>query len=229
VAVGFVLLIACANIASLLLARAASRRKEIAIRTAIGAGRARVVRQLVAETLVLVLLGGVADLLLSRLTLAALVRLAPLAVPRLGEASPDWRVLLFAVGATLASVALFGFAPALSLWRSGVFDDLKQGGKTSSAGSAGLPPRRLLVAGEMALAIVLLTGAGLMMRSFWRMNAHPPGFDPERKLMVEMKLAGPRYRALPPQRVYFQELLSRIQGVPGVLRESLPEDADGRL
>ncbi|MEO7143429.1 MAG: ABC transporter permease [Bryobacteraceae bacterium] len=216
-AVGFVLLIACANIASLLLARATSRRKEIAIRIAIGAGRARVVRQFVVENLVLGLLGGVAGLLLTRLTVAALMRLAPQAVPRLGEANLDGWVLLFALGITLAAVALFGFSPALSLWRSGVFDDLKQGGKTSSAGSAGLPLRRLLVAGEMALAIVLLTGAGLLTRSFWRMNAHPPGFDPECTLMVQMRLTGPRYREIPQQRVYFDELLSRIQDVPGVV------------
>ncbi len=220
-AVGFVLLIACANIASLLLARAASRRKEIAIRAAIGAGRSRVVRQFVAENLVLGLLGGAAGLVLTRWVLAALVRLAPQAVPRLSDASLDWRVLLFALSVTLAASALFGFTPAVSLWRSDLFDNLKQGGKTSSAGSAGLPLRRLLVAGEMALAIVLLTGAGLVIKSFWRMTAHPPGFDPERTLMLQMKLTGPRYRDLPMQRVYFQELLSRIQGVPGVMAASL--------
>lgn len=216
-AVGFVLLIACANIASLLLARAASRRKEIAIRTAIGAGRARIARQFVGESLVVGLLGGLAGLLLTRSTVAVLLQLAPQAVPRLGEANLDWRVLLFALGVTLAAVALFGFSPILFLWRSSVSDDLKQGGKTSSAGSAGVPLRRLLVAGEMGLAIVLLTGAGLLIRSFWLMNAHPPGFDPEHTLMVQIMLTGPRYRALPQQRVFFQELLSRTHGVPGVV------------
>ncbi len=215
-AVAFVLLMACANIASLMLARAASRRKEIAIRTAIGAGRARVVRQFLGENLVLGLLGGVSGLILARFAVAALVRLAPFAVPRLNEANLDGRVLLFALAVTLAAVALFGISPAVSLWRCSVFDDLKLGGRTSSPGSTGLAFRRLLVAGEMGLAIVLLTGAGLLIRSFWRINAHPPGFDPARTLIVRMNLTGPRYRDLPPQRAYFEELLHRIRSVPGV-------------
>jgi putative ABC transport system permease protein len=216
-AVGFVLLIACANIASLLLARASSRRKELAIRLAIGAGRVRVVRQFLGENLVLALLGGVGGLLLARLMVAALVQLVPQAIPRLGEARLDWRVLLFALVATLASAALFGISPALSLRRSGVFEDLKQGGKTSGTGATGAAFRRLLVAGEVGLAMVLLTGAGLLMRSFWRLNAHPPGFDPGRTLVLQTVFTGPRYQALPQRRMYLRELLSRMQSVPGVL------------
>lgn len=215
-AVGFLLLIACANIASLLLARAASRRKEIAIRAAIGAGRARVMRQFAGENLALALLGGGAGWLLARATVAAFVRLAPQAVPRLQEANSDWRVMVVAVGTTLAAAVLFGLSPALSFWRSRVLDDLKHGGKTSGAGSAGLALRRLLVAAEMALAIVLLTGAGLLFHSFWRMNAHPPGFDPERTLSIQTMLTGPRYRPLAQQQAYYGDLLNRIQTLPGV-------------
>ena len=215
-AVGFVLLIACANIASLLLARAASRRKEIAIRAAIGAGRARIMRQFLGENVALGLLGGAAGLLLARLAVAALAQVAPQAVVRLDEASLDWRVLLFSLGITLAAGALFGFSPGISLRRCGAFDDLKIGGRTSAAGSTGLAFRRLLVAGEMGLAIVLLAGAGLLIKSFWRMNEHPPGFDPARTLEVQLRLTGPRYRDLPQQRVYLQELLKRVQGTPGV-------------
>lgn len=215
-AVGFVLLIACVNIASLVLARAASRRKEIAIRAAIGAGKGRVLRQLAGENLALTLLGGAAGLLLAGWAVALLVRLAPQSVPRLQEANLDWRVALFALGMTLAAGVVFGFSPAVSLWRSRLLDDLKQGGKTSAAASPGLRLRRLLVAAEMALAIVLLTGAGLLVRSFWRMNAHPPDFDPAHTLNVRLLLTGPRYRDLPQQRVFYQDLLNRVQRLPGV-------------
>jgi putative ABC transport system permease protein len=215
-AVVFVLLIACVNIASLLLARAASRRKEIAVRAAIGAGQWRVARQFAGENLALALLGGTAGLLLARSAVALLARSAPQAVPRLGEANLDWRVALFALGITVAVGTLTGISPAVSLWRAGFLEDLKQGGKTSGAAGPGLRLRRLLVAAEMALAIILLTGAGLLIHSFLRMNAHPPGFDPERTLSVQLMLTGPRYQALPQQQAFYRDLLSRIQGLPGV-------------
>jgi putative ABC transport system permease protein len=216
-AAGFVLLIACVNIASLLLARTASRRKEIAIRAAIGAGRGRVLRQFAGENLGLAFLGGAAGVLLARWAVAVLVRLAPLSVPRLAETNQDWRVGLFVLGITLAAGALFGFSPAVSLWRPGLLDDLKLGGRTSAAASPGLRLRRLLVAVEMTLAIILLTAAGLLVRSFWRLNAHPPGFDPLRTLNVELMLTGPPYRALPQQQVFYQDLLNRLQRLPGLL------------
>jgi len=216
-AVAFVLLIACVNIASLLLARAASRRKEIAVRAAIGAGKWRVARQFAGENLALALLGGTAGLILGRSIVALLARSAPQAVPRLGEANLDWRVALFAFGITLCAGAITGLSPVVSLWQAGFLEDLKQGGKTSAAAAPGLRLRRLLVAVEMALAIVLLTGAGLLVHSFWRMNAHPPGFDPERTLSVQLMLTGPRYHALPQQQAFYRDLLSRIERLPGVL------------
>ncbi len=214
--VGFVLLIACSNIVSLLLARAASRRKEVAIRAAIGAGTARVFRQFLGENIVLALLGGLAGMLLARLTISTLLHLAPFAVPRLGETDLDWRVFLFALAISLAAGALLGCVPAVSMWRSGLFDQLKQGGKTSAAGSTGLRFRRVLVALEMALAIVLLTGAGLLLKSFWRMTTHPSGFDPEHTLVLRLTpqmLAG---RPLAEQQIRLGQLLNQIQSVPGV-------------
>ena len=216
VAVAFVLLIACVNVASLLLARAASRRKEIAIRAAIGAGRGRVLRQFIGESLMLALLGGAAGLLFARLAIAALVNLAPQAVPRLAETNLDWRVLLFALAISLAATTFFALSPALSLGGWNVFDHLKHGGRTSRAESAGLPLRRLLVAGEMALALVLLTGAGLLVRSFWNINARPPGFDPERILSLRVILTGPRYGTATQRKDYLEQLLQRLQSAPGV-------------
>ena len=226
-AVGFVLLIACANIANLLLARGAARQKEIAIRIAIGAGRARVIRQFLGENLALALLGGTLGLLLARLAMPVIVRLAPPSLPRLGEAAIDSRVLLFALAATLVTGFLFGITPAIFLRRSKPYEVLKQGGRTSPAGSGGLRLRRLLVAAELALALVLLTGAGLMVKSFWRMNARPPGFDPERILTLQVPFSGPQYRAVEQQRRFAEEKLKRVEQIPGV--EAASVLAQGQL
>ncbi len=215
-AVGFVLLIACANIANLMLARGAARQKEIAIRTAIGAGRARVMRQFLGENLTLALLGGALGLVLARGVMPVIVRLAPPSLPRLGEPTIDGRVLLFALAATLVTGFLFGITPAVFLRRSKPYEVLKQGGRMSAAGSAGLPLRRLLVAAELALALVLLTGAGLMVKSFWRMNSRPTGFVPERILALQVPFSGAGYRAFAPQRRFAEEVLERVQQVPGV-------------
>ena len=226
-AVSFVLLIACANIANLLLARGAARQKEIAIRTAIGAGRARVIRQFLGENLALALLGGGLGLLLARLAMPVIVSLAPPSLPRLGETTLDSRVLLFALAATLVTGFAFGITPAIFLRRSGPYEVLKQGGRTSSAGSAGLPLRRLLVSAELALALVLLTAAGLMIKSFWRMNARPPGFDPERILALRVPFSGPRYRAVAEQRRFAEQMLERARQLPGV--EAASVLAQGQL
>ena len=212
-AVSFVLLIACANIANLLLARGAARQKEIAIRTAIGAGRARVIRQFLGENLALALFGGTLGLLLARLAMPVIVRLAPPSLPRLGETTIDGRVLLFALVATLATGFIFGITPAIFLRGSKPYEVLKQGGRMSSAG---LPLRRLLVVAELALALVLLTGAGLMVKSFWRMNSRPPGFVPERILALQVPLSGPQYRAVAQQRRFAEEMQERVGQLPGV-------------
>jgi putative ABC transport system permease protein len=212
-AVSFVLLIACANIANLLLARGAARQKEIAIRTAIGAGRARVIRQFLGENLALALFGGTLGLLLARLAMPVIVRLAPPSLPRLGETTIDGRVLLFGLVVTLATGFIFSITPAIFLRGSKPYEVLKQGGRTSSAG---LPLRRLLVVAELALALVLLIGAGLMVKSFWRMNSRPPGFVPERILALQVPLSGPQYRAVAQQRRFAEEMQERVGQLPGV-------------
>jgi putative ABC transport system permease protein len=211
----FVLLIAVLNIANILLARATVRQREIAIRAAVGAGRARVIRQLLVESVVLSLIGGAGALVLARTALAILIRLSPNAAPRLQETSIDGSVLAFTLAVSIGTGILFSFGPALALWRTSLHDALKGGARTS-ASAAGLRLRGLLVSGELALAIVLLIGAGLMLKSFWRMHARPPGFAPESILTMQVRLAGPQYREQPAQEAYMRELLRRVESAPGV-------------
>jgi predicted permease len=216
-AVVFVLLIACANIANLLLARSSTRHKEIAIRASIGAGRLRVLRQFLVESTLLVVLGGVLGLLFARWGLAFMVGLSPAAVPRLEEAGIDARVLAFAFGMSVLTAIAFGFAPAVVLWKAKLHDVLKDSSRTASASSRSLSARKVLVAVELALAVLLLTGAGLMVKSFWRMNAHPPGFEPDQILIMRFTLSGPQYFRFPERpRAYIDELLRQVQLIPGV-------------
>jgi predicted permease len=215
-AVAFVLLIACANIANLMLARATSRQREIAIRAAIGAGRGRMIAQLLAEGIVLAVAGGAAGLLLARLALGAIVKAGSHAVPRLGEVTIDLRVLGFTVLVSVATGVLFGLGPAISLSRTNLAHVLKEGGRTVSASAARLSVRRLLMAGELAVALVLLVGAGLMIRSFWRISAHPAGFTPESIVTMKVGLSGPAYRGQERQAAYFDRVLDRLAAVPGV-------------
>jgi putative ABC transport system permease protein len=215
-AVTFVLLIACANIAGLLLARASTRRREVAIRAAVGAGRLRMIAQFLTEGLVLAFAGGAAGLLVARWAIALLTGFGPKAVPRLEGVAIDGRVLAFTVLISLVSGLLFGLGPAISLARANLHSELKGGGKAMS-GALRLRLRSLLVAGELAFALVLIIGAGLMVKSLWRMNARPPGFNPESILVMKISLAGPTYRARPQQIAYFEEALSRLERTPGVV------------
>ena len=208
----FVLLIAAVNIMNLLLARATARRKEIAIRASVGAGRARVIRQFLTESLIMAMLGGAAGLALARGAIALLIRISPNAFPRLEETSIDGWVLVFAFAVTLGAGVVFGVGPAVALWRSNLHGALKESGRTSSS-SSGLRVRRLLVAGEFALAIVLLTGAGLMLKSFWLMNTLPPGFSPESVLIVKIR---PRYATKDAQTAYLNQLVERVESAPQV-------------
>lgn len=211
----FVLLIAVLNIANVLLARATVRKREIAIRAAVGAGRARVIRQLLAESVVLVLIGGAAGLALARSALAILIRLSPNAAPRLQETSIDGYVLAFTLAISIGTGIMFGSGPALALWRTNLHDALKDGARASGSGPAGLRLRGSLVAGELALAMVLLIGAGLMLKSFWRMYAHPPGFAPESILTMKVDPSGPQYREKPAHEGYIREMLRRVESAPG--------------
>ncbi len=208
------LLMVSVNIASLLLARAASRRRELAIRLAIGAGRFRALRQLLVESLALAFLGGAAGLLLAVWTILLLARVGPASIPRLDEASIDLRVLAFTFCITLAAGTLFGIAPAFALWRTDLHDALKEGTR-GTGGLFGLRIRRVLVAGELALALMLLTGAGLLLASFLRMNDRPPAFTPEKILVMKMRLPSPQYSRATQQH-YRDELLRRLGSIPGV-------------
>jgi putative ABC transport system permease protein len=208
------LLMVSVNIASLLLARTATRRRELAIRLAIGAGRFRALRQLLVESLILAFLGGCAGLLLAWWTILLLARVGPASIPRLDEASIDLRVLAFTFCITLAAGILFGIAPGFTLWRTDIHEALKDCAR-GAGGLFGLRIRRVLVAGELALALMLLTGAGLLLTSFLRMNARPAAFTPEKILVMKMRLPMPRYtRAM--QQHYRDELLSHLASIPGV-------------
>jgi putative ABC transport system permease protein len=213
---GFVLLIACANIANLLLAKSTTRRREMAIRAAMGAGRGRAIRQFLAEGVQLALPGGIAGLLLAWGALSMIERLGLQAVPRLAEVRMDGRVLAFTMAISLGAGILFAFFPALSLRRSDLQTALKNAARSSSAGSGRLRLRGFLVAVEIALAIVLLTGAGLMVKSFWRMYSHPAGFTPENILTARVSLSGPQYADAPHQAAYMRELVRRIETIPHV-------------
>ena len=216
VAVAFVLLIATTNVAHLLLGRALSRQTEIAIRLALGAGRRRVVVQLVSESLALAAVGCGAGLLLAHGILAALVRLGPQVIPRLERAAIDPWVLAFALVAALMSAIAFGAAPGLSLARADVTVALKRHETAASPARAVTRVRSVLVSLELALAAALLVGAGLMVKSVWLMNARPPGLDPEKTLVARVTLSGPRYVSREPQQQYVQELLRRLESLPGI-------------
>jgi putative ABC transport system permease protein len=215
-AAALVLLIACANVVSLLLARASARRREVAIRAAAGAGKGRVFRQFFAEGMLLAAMGGAAGLLVAYGATATILRLSRNAVPRIGEAVVDGRVLAFTAAISIGVAICFGFASVISLWKTNLHSTLKDGAKTFSASSASLRFRGLLVAGELALAVVLLVGAGLLVKSFRLMNAHPPGFAPERVLVMTVVLSGPAYAGRSAQEAYMEEVLRRIESVPGV-------------
>ena len=215
-AAALVLLIACANVVSLLLARASARRREVAIRAAAGAGKGRVFRQFFAEGMLLAAMGGAAGLLVAYGAMETILRLSWNAVPRIGEAVMDGRVLAFTAAISLGVAIFVGFAPAVSLWKTNLHSTLKDGARTFSASSTSLRFRALLVAAELALAVVLLVGAGLLVKSFRLMNAHPPGFAPERVLVMTVVLSGPAYAGRPAQEAYMEEVLRRIESVPGV-------------
>ena len=215
-AVSFVLLIACANVANLLLARAASREKEIAIRTALGAGRLRIIRQLLTESVVLAIVSGVVGLALTVIGLKALVALAPDNVPRLNEVGVDLRVLAFTFGVSLLTGVVFGLVPAFQASRPDMNESLKEGGKGSSKGARGRRIRNLLVVSEVALALVLLTGAGLMIRSFLRLQEVDPGFKPEGVITMRLQIPQSRYPDNTQIVSFYQRAIEKVKTLPGV-------------
>src|SRR3984893_10549647 len=214
-AVMLVFLIATANVTSLMLARSAERQKEIALRTALGASRSRLIRQLLTESLILSLFGGAGGLLLAAWGTDFLIAIAPRDPPGCQTAHLDGWVLLFALGSTLASGFVLGLIPA---WRAVVPDlhsTLKEGeGRSATAPRQAL--RKGLVVTEVTLALVLLCGAGLLIKTLWKLNAVDPGFDPENVLVSEVVLPKTKYPDDARQTAFFQQLLERIKSLPGV-------------
>jgi putative ABC transport system permease protein len=215
-AVGFLLLIACFNVANLLLVRAEGRQREIAVRSALGAGRARVVRQLVAEGLVLAGVGTLAGIALAYAIVRWLTWWAPAGIPRLAEAVVDLRVLLFAAGLTMLTAAFFSLAPALRLLGANVAGHLKDGAQNATAGAGRQRSRSALVVAEMALAVVLVLGAGLMMRSLAKLQQIDIGFDPSNVLTLRLSTPAASYDTPEKVVLFYQQLVDRVRRLPGV-------------
>jgi len=214
-AVSFVLLIGCGNVASLLLARAASRRKEIAIRGALGGARGRLVRQLLTESFLLSLVGGAAGLLVARFGVRFLVGMGPTWVPRLSEAGLQLDVLAFALAATVACGLLFGLAPALRATRVDLQSELRDGGRGSRAAVRDRA-RAALIVTEIAVALVLLVSAGLFIRSAQRMQSVPLGFDPSGVTMMRVALPADRYDSAQAVQAGFTRIVEAVRAIPGV-------------
>jgi putative ABC transport system permease protein len=212
-AVGFVLLIACANIANLLLARATARRKEMAIRTAVGASRLRLARQLLTESVVLSLIGGVIGLFLARWGIDLILYVSPDAIPRSTEIGLDWRVLVFTIGVSFLTGILFGLVPALQAGEVDVHETLKETGRGVS-GRQWL--RNSLVVVEVATTLVLLIGAGLMIRSFYLLQKVNPGFSYEHLTSFSVSLPEKKYPSEDVQASFYNRLLENIRALPGV-------------
>jgi putative ABC transport system permease protein len=215
-AVGFVLLIACANVANLLLARAETRQKEIAVRAALGAGRARLMRQFLTEGVVLSTAGGAIGLLLGYIGVRVLLAANPRGIPRAVEIGLDGSVLLFTLAIAIATGLLFGLAPALHLSRRNVTQSLRDGTGRTTASGARMNVRRLLVISEVALAVILVVGSGLMLRSFAELQRVDPGFEPGGLLSFQLFLPASTYPDAPAQVAFHSRLLERLEGLPGV-------------
>ena len=215
-AVGFLLLIACANAANLLLARAAGRQREMAIRVSLGAGKSRILTQLLTESVLLSLAGGALGLLLAVWGTAGLANLPSLGIPRLGSAGVDGRALVFTVALSLFTGVLFGLAPSLHASRFNLFRSLKEGGRTATEGVGHSRIRALLVISQVSLAVVLLIGAGLLIESVYHLLHESPGFEPRGVMAFNLDLPDSRYGKPEQSADFFRDLLGRIRAVPGV-------------
>ena len=215
-AVGFVLLIACANVAHMLLARSSARAHEVSVRAALGAGRARLLRQFLAESLTMAMLGGALGLLLAYWGVRAMVRFAPAGIPRLETLSLDWRMAGVTLAVSFLTGILFGLAPALQASGRSSAESLKEGGR-SNTGGARQRVRGLLVISEFALSLMLLIGAGLMLRSFLALQAIDPGFKPDHLLTMILSVGGTQNAAPERAQQFYQSALEHVRAIPGVV------------
>jgi putative ABC transport system permease protein len=215
-AVSFVLLIACANVANLLLARVAGRQREMAIRAAIGAGRWRILRQLLIESVLLALLGGTGGLLLTRASMGLLRAFSAVNLPHFASIQVDRWVLAFTMLVAVATGLIFGLVPAWETSQVHLVESLKEGGRGAIQGRSSQRLRSVLVASEVGLALVLLIGAALLARSFLILHGIDPGFRPDRLLSLNVQLSPSRYPQPNLQAGYFEEVLSRLSATPGV-------------
>jgi putative ABC transport system permease protein len=213
-AVSFVLLIACANVANLMLARASTRQKEIAIRSALGASRLRIIRLLMTESVMLALIGGALGLLIAYWGTSLALKALPDALPRVHDIQVDGYVLLFTLAASIITGVVFGLAPALQASNPNLNETLKEGGRSGSSGRQGL--RSTLVVAEIAISLLLLVGSGLLIRSFIALNQVSAGFDDRNLLTFDISLSSKEFAEAPKVRRFFKEFLEKIEALPGV-------------
>ena len=232
-AIGFVLLIACANVANLLLAKSGSRGREIAVRLAVGASRSQLLRQLVTESILLALAGGALGLALASAGMGSLLAMAPSTLPRQSDIRADARIFAFTFAVSLLTGVLFGLAPAIYATRTNLIETLKEGEGRASAGGRRSRFRKGLVAGEFALSLVLLTGAGLMIATFAKLISTNPGFDQRHVLTMQFWLTGSKYNSTPSIVNFYRAVEQRIKRLPGVkgvgiVAAGLPLERGGR-
>jgi predicted permease len=226
-AVGLVLLISCVNVANLLLARASGRGREIAVRQALGAQSPRLIRQLLTESLLLFLLGGIAGFAILFSTKNLLLRLIPDSLPTLNDIAVSWNILAFAIGVSVAAGIIFGLAPAWLTSRTDLIDTLKQDGRGSKGSRGRSRARQILVISELALSLVLMVAAGLLLRSFWDLYKVQPGFNPDRVMAMQIWLPGPndpsvdKYWSATQEAPLVREILRRGRTLPGVEQVAL--------
>ncbi len=230
-AVGLVLLISCVNVANLLLARANARGREIAVRQAMGATRARLIRQLLTESLLLFVLGGIAGFAVLFFAKKFLLQLVPESLPHLNDISISWGVLMFAIAVSVAAGTIFGLAPAWLMSRLDLTSTLRQEGRGSSGSVGRSRARQTLVISELALSLVLMVAAGLLLRSFWDLFKVQPGFNPDRVMAIQTWLPGPNdptadiYQTATQESVLLREILRRSRTLPGVEEAAIGDEA----